>query len=55
MYKIKNGLNTGYVHLTKSFQGSNRVDLTNPTQAQLKYLFDLKHPYVEEIKQKKDV
>ena len=57
MYKLTIKFKEGdKVLLTKSFQGFNEISLVNPTQAQLKHLFELGVGYVEkETKIKKDV
>lgn len=55
MYILKQKFNEGdKVCLTKSFQGQHVINLVNPTQSQLKHLFDLGVDYVKEEKPKKD-
>lgn len=53
MYKLKKKFNEGdKVFLTKSFQGFNVISLVNPTQAELKHLYELGVDYVELENQK---
>jgi hypothetical protein len=50
MYKLKSEFKKGSkVILTKSFEGFNEISLDNPTQSQLKHLFDLGNDYVGKI------
>ena len=54
MYKVIEKYQFAIVRVTPPGQLGNKIMLSEATQAQLKYLFEIGHPAIEKIEPKKE-